>query len=92
MVYPEYVTFWVSGTKYYVEVDTAKIECNSETPHCHVTDGKQRIAQVSLSPISFNGVPTEIAQKDQNRILAAISEQRPTLEYAYNHNRKYGTN
>lgn len=92
MVYPEIVTFLVSGTKYYVEVDIAKDGCNREAPHCHVTDGKQRIAQVSLSPIEFNGMPAEIVDKDRKRILEAISEQLPTLEYAYNHNRKYGTN
>ena len=91
MVYPERVTFLVSGTKYYVEVDTAKFDCNSESPHCHVTDGKRRIAQVSLSPITFNDMPAEIAEKDQKRILEAVSEQHPSLEYAYNFNRKYGT-
>ncbi|MBO5178742.1 MAG: hypothetical protein J6B87_00120 [Clostridia bacterium] len=92
MSYPEIVVFLVSGTKYYVEVDIEKNECSREDMHCHVTDGKRRIAQVSLSPIEFNGMPAEIVEKDQKRILEAISEQRPTLEYAYNHNRKYGTN
>ena len=91
MVYPELVTFLVSGTKYYVEVDVSKKNCSIEEPHCHVTDGKNRLARISLSPIVFNDRAIEIAEKDQQRILQAISEQRKTLEYAYNHNRKFGT-
>ena len=92
MVYPERVTFLVSGTKYYIEVDISKKGCATEKPYCHVTDGKNRLTKVSLSPIEFTDRAIEIAEKDQKRILEAISEQRPSLEYAYNFNRKYGTN
>lgn len=91
MVYPERVTFLVSGTKYYVEVDVSKKNCSVEEPHCHVTDGKKRLARISLSPIVFNDRAIEISEKDQKRILEAVSEQFPSIEYAYNHNRKFGT-
>ena len=90
MVYPELVTFLVSGTKYYVEVDTKKGACSLEKPHCHVTDGKNRIACISLSTMQFDDTPSTINEKDQKRILEAVAEQRPSIEYAYNHNRKYG--
>lgn len=91
MSYPERVSFWVSGTKYYVEVDVAKADCNREPAHCHVTDGHRRIAQVWLPNCTFNTTPSEISHNDCKRILAAIEEQCSTLEYAYNFNRKYGS-
>ena len=91
MVYLEHVVFLVSGTKYYVKVDTSKKDCNSEKPHSHVTDGKNRLARISLSPIEFDVVPAEICDKDRKRILEAVSEQFPSIEYAYNHNLKFGT-
>ena len=91
MVYPERVTFLVSGTKYYIDVDISKKSCSIEDPHCHVTDGKNRLARISLSPIVFNDGAIEISEKDQQRILEAVHEQRPSIEYAYNHNRKFGT-
>lgn len=89
MSYPERVSFWVSDTKYYVEVDTEKVECTI-APHCHITDGKKRIAQVWLTTNTFNMLPVDMSDADARRILNAINEQHSSLEYAYNFNSKYG--
>lgn len=90
MSYPERVSFWVSGTKYYVEVDVSKADCAPEFPHCHITDGHRRIAQVWLATNTFKVIPAEISNADCKRILDAIVEQHSSLEHAYYFNRKYG--
>lgn len=90
MSYPQRASFSVPGTKYTLEVDVSKWDCNREAAHCHVCSGRDRIAQVWLSTCSFETIPSEISHNDRGRILSAVSDHRYELEAAYNNNRIYG--
>lgn len=90
MSYPKRVSIPVYGTKYHLEVDVGKWDCNREAAHCHVCSGRDRIAQVWLSTCSFERTPSEISHNDRSRILDAVSDNTYELNSAYEHNRKYG--
>ena len=90
MSYPERVSIPVSGTKYHLEVDVSKWDCNREPPHCHVASGRQRYAQVWLSNCRYEVEPRDISANDSKRILDAVSSNRYKLQSAYEHNAKYG--
>ena len=80
----------VPGTKYEIEVDLKKWDCNKEPAHCHVTDCGRRIAQVWLSSCLFEDTPRNVSFADQRRILDRVAEKKYELQNAYEHNRVYG--
>ena len=89
MSYPKRVSIDVYGTKYHIEVDVSKRDCQ-EPAHCHVCSGRTRVAQIWLSSCSFQRTPSEISHNDRSRILDTVSSNRYELEEAYSHNRFNG--
>ena len=87
---PKRLSIRVSGTKYYLEVDVKKSDCNREPAHCHLTDGYSRIAQIWLATCAFKENPRNVSFNDRSRILDAVASNRYELEDAYNYNRDNG--
>ncbi len=90
MASPERISIAVYGTKYYLEIDVSKADCNKEKAHCHVTNGRSRIAQVWLDSCSFESIPSEISHNDCRRILDYVENNRYELKCVYEYNRING--
>ena len=90
MAGPMRCSFSVPGTKYDIEVDLKKWDCNKEPAHCHVVDGSRRIAQVWLSSCLFEKEPRDVSFGDQRRILSTVEDHRYELKEAFDYNRDHG--